>query len=42
MTLTATLAKAEPIYTAAPQDRGPVPNPLPKLLSGDDLSMAES
>jgi anthranilate phosphoribosyltransferase len=42
MTLIATLAKAEPILPAAPQDRGPVPNPLPKLLSGDDLSMAES
>jgi anthranilate phosphoribosyltransferase len=42
MTLTTTLAKAEPIFTAAPQDRGPVPNPLPKLLSGNDLSMAES
>jgi anthranilate phosphoribosyltransferase len=42
MSNVATLAIAEPIPPAAPQDRGPVPNPLPKLLSGDDLSMAES
>jgi anthranilate phosphoribosyltransferase len=42
MSNVATLAIAEPISPAAPQDRGPVPNPLPKLLSGDDLSTAES
>jgi anthranilate phosphoribosyltransferase len=41
MSYSATLTKAEPA-ASAPQDRGPVPNPLPKLLSGDNLSMAES
>jgi hypothetical protein len=37
MLQTATKTAAAPAFQHLPADHGPVPNPLPKLLSGEDL-----
>jgi anthranilate phosphoribosyltransferase len=38
----AAIAAPPVLSTAAPEDHGPVPNPLPKLLAGEDLPVEDS
>ena len=42
MLQTATKTAAAPAFQHLPADHGPVPNPLPKLLSGEDLPIEDA
>jgi len=42
MLQTVTKTAAAPAFQHLPADHGPVPNPLPKLLSGDDLPIEDA